>query len=144
MPGHGTPATVGSGEMDALREIAAQVRRDRPCRVMLRPDGVQACPAIVATGAAPEQLATRLETLAAELATFGWATRLDAPPGRVPGLQARSPDLGAAALSERIYVLPRSGGSEWTYWWPWTEPIAHSPAAAAVIITRALRMAGAR
>lgn len=91
------------------------------------------------------EVTARLEALAAELDTRGWSSRLDVPLGRLPSLYARNPEHGAAALSEHIYAQPSTdSGSEWTYWWPWAEPIAHSAADAATVIIRALRATGAR
>lgn len=92
---------------------------------------------------APSPAATPADTiaLAAELTAHGWTTRLHAPHGRTPTLHARNPEPGAAALSEHIYAQPSADG-HWTYWWPWKEPIADTPATAATIIIRVLRPAG--
>ncbi len=89
----------------------------------------------------PAQAAARLDALAAELAARGWTSRLDTPPGRTPSLYARNPEPGAAMLSEHVYAQPREDGT-WWYWWPWAEPIAPTPAAAATVIVRVLRPAG--
>ncbi|MGO9080661.1 MAG: hypothetical protein ACLQDY_16715 [Streptosporangiaceae bacterium] len=40
-----------------------------------------------------------------------------------------------------VYAQPREDGT-WWYWWPWAEPIAPTPAAAATVIVRVLRPAG--
>jgi hypothetical protein len=84
----------------------------------------------------------QLDALASELASRGWTTRMDQPPGRLPSLHVRNPDPGASALSEYIYAQPRPSGT-WAYWWPWAEPIAETPVEAATIITRVLRSATA-
>jgi hypothetical protein len=84
----------------------------------------------------------RLDALATELNSHGWATKVHAAPGRRPRLYARNPEPGAAALSESIYAQPQTDGT-WAYWWPWAEPIAETAAAAAAIIVRVLRPAEA-
>lgn len=93
-----------------------------------------------APGSAADTIA-RLDALAAELSAHGWTTRVHAPAGRNPSLHARNPEPGAVALSEHIYAYPMANGS-WVYWWPWAEPIADTPAAAAAVIIRVLRPAG--
>jgi len=82
-----------------------------------------------------------LDALAAELAARGWTSSVRTARGQVPSLHACNPEPGAAALSELIYVHPRTDGS-WAYWWPWAEPIAETPEKAAAVIVRVLRPAG--
>jgi hypothetical protein len=88
----------------------------------------------------PSDIVARLNALAAELAAQGWTARVHEPEGRNPSLHARNPEPGAVALSEHIYAKPVADGS-WMYWWPWAQPIADDPAAAAAIIIRVLRPA---
>jgi hypothetical protein len=82
---------------------------------------------------------TQLAAMAAELAGHGWATRLEAPPGRLPRLHVQNP--AAPALSEHVYAQRRRAGT-WTYWWPWAQPIASAPAEAAAIIIGTLQATG--
>ncbi len=88
----------------------------------------------------PAEALARLEALAGELTARGWHARLETPPGRLPSVYARNPAPGAAMLSERIYAQPRADGT-WVFWWPWAQPIAAAPAAAAAVIVRVLRPA---
>lgn len=82
----------------------------------------------------------RLNALAAELTAHGWTASVREPRSKPPTLHAHNPEPGAAALSEHIYARPRIDGT-WTYWWPWIEPIADTPADAAAVIVRVLRPA---
>jgi hypothetical protein len=93
--------------------------------------------------ASSADIIARLDMLAAELNTHGWAASVQAPHGGMPRLYARNPEPRAAALSESIYAQPRTDGT-WSYWWPWAEPIADTAAAAAAVIVRVLRPAAAR
>ncbi len=95
-----------------------------------------------APSASPADAVARLDALAIALSAHGWTARVYAPRGRIPSLHARNPEPGATALSEHIYAQPHGDGT-WTYWWPWAEPIADSPAHAAAIIVRVLRPADA-
>jgi hypothetical protein len=93
--------------------------------------------------ASTSEVITRLDALAAELAALGWTGHLQTAPGRRPNLHVRNPVPGAAALSEHIYT-DRSADGNWTFWWPWADPIASEPAEAAAIIVRVLRAAEAK
>jgi hypothetical protein len=82
-----------------------------------------------------------LDALVAELSTLGWTAKIRTLPGHRPGVRASNPEPGATALSEDIYVRPGQGGG-WEFCWPWAQPIASDPAAAAAVIVRVLRPAG--
>jgi hypothetical protein len=80
---------------------------------------------------------TMLEALGIALHGTGLQARLLIQAGTVPALQVTSPALGR---SERICAAPLAG--TWQYFWPWAEPIAATPAAAATALARALRAPG--
>jgi len=90
----------------------------------------------------PAGLGEALDALASELLALGWAAQVRTLPGRQPAVRAGNPEPGASALSEDIYARPGPGGG-WEYCWPWAQPIANDPAAAAAVIVRVLRPAGA-
>jgi hypothetical protein len=74
----------------------------------------------------------RLESLAANLTTLGWQTRLVPRPTTMPALTIRD---GASGVLEEIYAVEL--GRRQFYWW--TRACGADPAHAALLISGALR-----
>jgi hypothetical protein len=80
---------------------------------------------------------TRLDALAAQLRSRGWAAYLATPPGRLASLVVHDPH--DRANSRDIIAAPGGPAGDLWYWFGWAERIApaHAPAAAADTIIRA-------
>jgi hypothetical protein len=84
-----------------------------------------------------DQQLAHLRSLAEELRTRGFATRL-LDNARQPSVRVANPD--SPELTERVLCRPAADGS-WCFWWPWRQPIgsADELAAVSVKITTVLR-----
>jgi hypothetical protein len=93
---------------------------------------------VMPTGA--EAAVSRLEALGAELGRLGWTARLIIAAGTPPVLRVANP--AAARLADDIRAAPAGSGQP-SYWWSWGDPVAAAtPAEAAALISRALRIVG--